>query len=70
MSKNAARWAPGPQPSSSPVPNKQSTHDKPSDSDDDHSSGKRSPYRVSESQTSTADPQKVSMYEGTSTPTL
>ncbi|XP_076085507.1 uncharacterized protein LOC143056307 [Mytilus galloprovincialis] len=68
MSKNAARWAPASS-GGSPVPSGQNTP--PSrGSEDGRSSGSKSPYRVSDSQASTADPGKISVYDGTMTPIL
>ncbi|CAG2210833.1 unnamed protein product [Mytilus edulis] len=68
MSKNAARWAPASS-GGSPAPSGQNTPPS-NESEDGRSSGSKSPYRVSDSQTSTADPGKISVYDGTTTPIL
>ena len=68
MSKNAARWAPASS-GGSPAPSGQNTPPS-NESEDGRSSGSKSPYRVSDSQTSTADPGKISVYDGTMTPIL
>ncbi|XP_052074032.1 uncharacterized protein LOC127711916 [Mytilus californianus] len=66
--KKVVQWAPSVS-SGSPVPSGQNTP--PSNrSEDGRSSGSKSPYRVSDSQTSTADPGKISLYDGTMTPIL